>query len=204
MRALVPRKAAPAPRSGHNAVRHPRPGGGDDPRPTRRRVERRQARAAGGRAGTCCTTALPTPSWPSFIGSPSMNLRPRHASTTTASLLGDQRAAVPAPHHLPRRRRRRHPPRGARAGERPHGRRARTARVVLSEMLGSDVLLHLEAPDLLGPDRRHARHRTTTSSTTRRASSPASRRPSAPALASASACAWTCPACTSSTRRLRR
>ena len=60
--------------------------------------------------------------------------------------LGGQRLPFPRRTTLPRRRRGRHPPRGAGARQRPRATPCSNCPVVLSEMLGSDVLLHLEAP----------------------------------------------------------
>ena len=75
--------------------------------------------------------------------------------------------------------------------------------VVLSEMLGSDVLLHLDAPtsSALTADMLDAGEDMVDDGA---ASSPASRRTSGPRRASACACASTSTACTSSTPRPSR
>ena len=75
--------------------------------------------------------------------------------------------------------------------------------VVLSEMLGSDVLLHLDAPSASAL-RPTCSTRARTWSTTAAASSPACRRTSGRPRASACACASTWTACTSSTPRPSR
>ena len=150
--------ADPARGRGDDDLRHPRPGRGDDDgRPGRRDAQGRAP--AGRRAAARSTSSRSTSSWRRFIGSPAMNLVQAQLEADgekLSCLVGSQRLQLPdsLATRIPSLRALRGPDvaLGVRpehlqdavlAGHRGEGSTLR-GRVVTTELLGSELLAHIE------------------------------------------------------------